>query len=371
MNISMKSKNKIVKINNERIGEISSIFTRNKTWYINMQFRGKQIRKSLKTNNKKEARARALALELELLKGETVKTVDSKPALVADAIEALMQRCKAEELRPKSISKYKQVLKGVAEFGESRNLYNLEQLDIPFVDAYRQHRKQEGAKPKTIHTELGVIRQLLLFAKTRRMIEENPLEGLRLTEPKSEPQPFWNEGEVDQVLKASSKVHRPIFTFLSETGTRIGELRWLTWDDVDFEQKLIHIRPKDDWTTKTGNVRSIPMSERARQVLQGQSRHCRWIFTARASPKYPLGDHQVSERRLLESLKRSLKKLGLKGHLHTFRHSFISRAIVEGIPEAIIRSWVGHVDHKTLQHYTHIADQESQAAMMRLNQPDA
>lgn len=358
-------------MNDERVGEIASIFNRNGVWYINMQFHGKQIRKSLKTTNKKEARARALSLEREHLKGDTIKTVDSEPVLIADAIEALIQSCEAEDLRPKTISKYKQVLKGVDEFAESRNLYRLEQLDVRFVDAYRQYRKQKGAKPKTIHTEVGVIRRLLLFAKTRRMIDEDPLEGLRLTEPKTEPQPFWNQDEVDQILKASSKVHRPVFTFLTETGMRIGELRWLTWDDVDLKQKLIHIRPKDDWTTKTGNVRTIPMSERACEILQEQSRHSRWVFTARASPNYPQGDHQVSERRLLESLKRTLEKLELKGHLHTFRHTFISRAIVAGIPEAIIRKWVGHVDHKTLQHYTHIADQESQTAMERLNRPDA
>ncbi|MEQ8851175.1 site-specific integrase [Gimesia sp.] len=367
----MNTKIKNVNTNNERVGEVASIFNRNGVWYINMQIRGKQMRKSLKTSNKKEARARALALERELLKGDTVKTVESEPVLITDAIEALIQSCKTEELRPKTISKYRQVLKDVAEFAESRNLYKLEQLDVRFVDAYRQHRKQKGAKPKTIYTEVGVIRRLLLFAKTRRMIDEDPLEGLRLTEPKTEPQPFWNLDQLDMVIKSSSKVHRPVFTFLAETGLRIGELRWLTWDDVDLKQGLIHIRPKDNWTTKTGNVRSIPISDRACEVLQAQPRHSRWVFTARASPKYPQGDHQVSERRLLESLKRTLKKLKLKGHLHTFRHSFISRAIVQGIPEAIIRSWVGHVDHKTLQHYTHIADQESQAAMQRLNRPDA
>lgn len=367
----MNKKNEFVNTNYERVGEIASIFNRNGVWYINMQIRGKQIRKSLKTSNKKEARARALALERELLKGDAVKTVDSEPTLITDAVDELIQSCETEDRRPKTISKYKQVLKGVAEFAESRNLYKLEQLDVRFVDAYRQYRKQKGAKPKTIYTEVGVIRRLFRFAKMRRMINEDPLEGLRHTEPKTEPQPFWNWDEAEQILKFSSKTHRPVFTFLAETGMRIGELRWLTWDDVDLKQRLIHIRPKDDWTTKTGNVRTIPMSERAREILQSQTRHSRWVFTAKASPNYPQGDHQVSERRLLESLKRTLEKLELNGHLHTFRHTFISRAIVAGIPEAIIRKWVGHVDHKTLQHYTHIADQESQAAMERLNRPDA
>ncbi|MCA9007876.1 MAG: phage integrase SAM-like domain-containing protein, partial [Planctomycetaceae bacterium] len=220
-----------VNINKEKVGVHTSIFLRNSVWYLNAQIRGKQKRKSLKTTNKKEARSKALELERQYLEGDTKKAVSSEPVMITDAIEALMQSCEAENLRLKTITKYRQVLRGVAKFAETLNLYRLEQLDIRFVDAYRQYRKQQGAKPKTIHTEVGVIRRLLLFAKTRRMIYEDPLEGLRLTEPKTEPQPFWNQEEVDQILKSCSKLHRCLFEFLAETGMRIGELRWLTWDD--------------------------------------------------------------------------------------------------------------------------------------------
>ncbi len=58
--------------------------------------------------------------------------------------------------------------------------------------------------------------------------------------------------------------------------------------------------------------------------------------------------------------------MGLSGHLHTFRHTFISRALVSGIPEAIVRDWVGHVDRDILKLYTHIASIESQDAMTKL-----
>ena len=62
------------------------------------------------------------------------------------------------------------------------------------------------------------------------------------------------------------------------------------------------------------------------------------------------------------SLKRVLKKLGLPGHVHTFRHAFISNALTQGIPEAILRQWVGHVDAEVIKLNTHIADVSSQAA---------
>jgi site-specific recombinase XerD len=89
--------------------------------------------------------------------------------------------------------------------------------------------------------------------------------------------------------------------------------------------------------------------------------------TAAPSRHYPAGGRQISDRRVLQYLKRVLKRLGLRGHVHTFRHSFISHALTQGIPEAIVRQWVGHVDQEILRHYTHIADAASQAAMQRLS----
>jgi integrase len=108
------------------------------------------------------------------------------------------------------------------------------------------------------------------------------------------------------------------------------------------------------------------MTPAVRAVLERLPRKSRWVVTSPRSPQYPKGDHQISERRLLEYLKRVLKGLRLRGHLHTFRHSFISHALTQSIPEAIVRQWVGHVDPEVLELYTHILDQASQAAMQRL-----
>ena len=61
-----------------------------------------------------------------------------------------------------------------------------------------------------------------------------------------------------------------------------------------------------------------------------------------------------------------VKKLGLIGHLHTFRRAFISTALTKGTAEAVVRSWVGHVDARIIQVHTHINGVASQAAMARL-----
>lgn len=228
-------------------------------------------------------------------------------------------------------------------------------------------RNKDGAKPKTIHTEVTVVRQVVNFGLSRRLITEDPLKGLKLKRPKPTEQPFWSRGEIRGILEQCNEHYRPIMMTLAETGMRVGEAKFLTWPDIDFKLGLIHIRAKDDWKPKTGDRRAIPMSPLAREILNLLPRTCRWVFTAYATKEHPTKDRQISERRLLEHLKRILKRLGLEGKVHTFRHSFISHALIKGTPEAIVRKWVGHVDPEILKLYTHIADEASQAAMQRLS----
>lgn len=199
------------------------------------------------------------------------------------------------------------------------------------------------------------------------MLSGDPLKGLKITAPKPTPQPYWSREEVEQILIVSQEPQCSIYTVLADTGARIGEIKWLSWQDVDFKRNVLHIRPKDDWTQKTGDQRAIPMTDRVQKLLCSRRRKHLWVFTAAPSKKYPASDHQISERRLLRSLKRLLKWLDLPGHLHTYRHAFISHLISTGVPEAVIRSIVGHVDERILRLYIHIADQRSQEAVRQID----
>jgi integrase len=157
---------------------------------------------------------------------------------------------------------------------------------------------------------------------------------------------------------------------LAETGLRVGELKWLTWADINFDRNVILVQAKDGWRPKTGDNRVVPMFPAVRTTLESLPRLCDWVVTAKPSRKYPDGTHQISERRLLQYLKRILKKLSLTGHIHTFRHSFISHALVNGTAEVIVREWVGHIDSDTIKLYTHVARDSSMAAMQRLSGVD-
>jgi integrase len=228
-----------------------------------------------------------------------------------------------------------------------------------------EHRKKP--KPKTLLNETVIIRQLVNFALKREWLQRDPLKNFKLRKVKPGPQPCWTLEEVEAILAAAIPGYRNALTILAETGMRMGELKHLTWQDVDLgPANVLLVRPKEGWKPKTGDQHAIPISPRLHQLLKSLIRRSQWVVT---SPRIPAGVpelKQVSERRLLQSLKTTLKKLGLPGHLHTFRHSFISSALANGTTESTLRSWVGHVDAETLKTYTHVHDRISQAEMQRL-----
>jgi integrase len=348
----------------EAIGDVVRIFQRGRTWHANYQLNGKQQRKSLTTTSKKEARRRAIRLEAEILEGRYQPT-RTAPALGL-VVQDYMNFLRTERRASKTLAKYQKVFDRLLDLASRLRVRTIDGVNLQFVDSYRRERVQAGVAAKTLFTETVVLRQLVNFSLSRGVIPSDPLKGLRLKKPKRTPQPCWSPAEVEKILRASPEPERSRFLVLADTGMRVGELRHLTWEDVDLEQNLLHIRAKDGWQPKTGDQRFIPMSARVRGLLQSLPRRGRWVFTAPPSSKYPEGGRPFSDRRLLAALKRVLNKLGLPGHVHTFRHAFISHALIRGIPEAIVRQWVGHVDEEIFRLYTHIADASSQAAMQRL-----
>ena len=353
------------KSDRERIGEKVIIYKRGKTWWAQYQFEGRQQRESLGTANIKEARRKALIIESNLLQGTL--EIAPPPIGVEETIEEYLTFLQVEGRAEKTVQDYRRILTCLAEMAKEKNRTKLTQVDLRFVDQYRKARHDAGRLGKTIYKETVVIRQLINFALQRDLLAKDPLKGLRNPKPKARSQPCWSAEEVERILEAADEPRKSIFSVFADTGMRFGELQWLTWEDVDLDDAWIFIRSKPGWKTKTGESRSIPMTERVREILLQQPRTFRWVFTAVPSAKYPEGGNQISERRLLRSLKRLLKRLGmpLEGKLHTFRHAFVSTALARGIPPTTVRALVGHLSAKTMDDYAHVHKNEIQAAIRK------
>jgi integrase len=318
----------------------------------------------MKWSSKKEATRKAFKIDCELAEG-TYQPSRKSPGIEM-VTAAYVAHLQTDGKAKRTIANFNLVIRRVLALAEARKVRTIADINLPFVDAYRAQRAAEGAKPKTLLNETVILRQIVNFALERNIITADPLRKLKRFKVTPMPQPYWDREGMDKIVALAEAPYKAALIVLAETGMRIGEAQHLTWDNIDFALGLIHIRAKAGWRPKTVAWRAVPMTPAVREVLDALPRRSKWVLTSPRSKKYPQGNKQVSDRRLLVYLKKLLSKLALKGHVHTFRHSFISHALTSGIPEAVVRSWVGHVDAEILKLYTHISSTASKEAMQRL-----
>ena len=349
----------------ERIGRYVTVVKRGRVYQADIYVHGVRRRQSLHTRNHKEATARALELDAQLRRGEMPERPRHVP--LSDATRLYLEHVEAEGRRPRTLTQYRYDLGAFLEFAAAQGLRHLDQVGLLLVEQFQVAQRKSGYADKTLQHRMVIIKQFIKWAVERELLARNPVAGLKVSQGRPRPQPCFDLNQVEAILRASREPLRSIVEVLAFTGMRIGELVWLTWDDVDFESGFIQIRPKDGWVPKHGRARSIPMHDRARAVLERLPRRHRWVFTARPSRQYPEGGHQISATHMLEKLKAVLRALSIEGCLHTFRHFFISYCANSGVPPFQLMKWVGHADVTTVTIYYELRDAESLWAMRKLS----
>ena len=119
-----------------------SIFLRSKTWYVNYQHDGCQVRRSLGTGNKKEAILRAQRIEADLDRGAAANEVQI--ATIGDVIGAFLQATELDNRAPKTLAKYRLVKSRIRTLAEIRRRTHIAHLNPQFADAFRAGLKQTG-----------------------------------------------------------------------------------------------------------------------------------------------------------------------------------------------------------------------------------
>ena len=359
--------------NRIRVGERVTIFLRGKKriWCADFWQDGVHRRVSLKTGNKKTAIERATKLAADLTHGNYHQP--PKPTSLRQVADDYIAFLRTANRAPKTIAKYRGVLTHFIAFLGKLHVVNIGQVTAIHFDRYRGERNAVRHR-KTVYTASMVIKQLLKWAKSRKLITENPLADIRLDKPPLEPKYGPSMEQVDAILAAASEPLRNHVAVLSFTGMRAGELQRLRPDDVDLEGGWIHIMSRRGAETKTRTSRKVPIHSRLKLVLEALPKSKGpWFFTAAPSKKFPTGDHHINVKRLNEQFTRLVERLGMPiGReagfvIHSLRHYFETFTVNAGVPQRVIDTWLGHRSDKSMAAvYYRLRDEESQTFMMKV-----
>ena len=201
------------------------------------------------------------------------------------------------------------------------------------------------------------------------------------------------KSEVQQVLTQMQGDHLLMSQVLYGCGLRLMECIRLRIQDLDFGQSLIYIRdgkggkdrvvvlPKsirEDLQLRVDRVRTIHdedvqqgfgavyIPEALSRKYPNAAQEFRWqfLFPAKKLSTDPRSEivrrHHVLESGLQKAVKKAVDRTGItkRATCHTFRHSFATHLLENGVNIRIVQELMGHADVKTTEIYTHVMEKD-------------
>lgn len=198
---------------------------------------------------------------------------------------------------------------------------------------------------------------------------------------------------------ADGKFYYNLFVLALETGMRVGELCALQWSDVDLKNKAINVQhtlcyfSKDGkylfemHDTKTSNgKRIIPLTSKAVMALKKQkAQKQEIIFEGKEAPEgyenlvFVTKNNQPTQLFLIKEcmglIIKNIQKEDVRfKHFtpHTFRHTFATRAIENGMQPKTLQHILGHGTLKmTMDLYCHVTEDTLFTEMEKMEQKRA
>jgi integrase len=223
-----------------------------------------------------------------------------------------------------------------------------------------------GKAPKTIRNVAGTLHSVL-----GQVLKDNPCDMAALPQAQAEPAiRFLTQDELGRVLNAppppdAPKAERdwwPVIRLLvltaAMTGMRLGELRALTWADLDMAAMKVRVRhsfvrgqmgaPKS-----RRSVRAIPLASRLVSELEDHHRTTVWDQDTDLVLAHPHTGRPLDRVRLLTHFKAALKRADVRPvRIHDLRHTFATTVAASGhVSMRTLQEWLGHLDARTTAIY--------------------
>lgn len=219
------------------------------------------------------------------------------------------------------------------------------------------HKKN---KRSSIARKLASIRSFFKFLVKKELIKTSPMDNIFTPKQERYVPNFLSIDEISRLIESPDRSHvlglrdRAILEVLYSSGLRLGELRHMDVNSIDFESGLIRVLGKGD------KERIIPIGEKAMTAVRDyMERRQELVRNEQNYEKALFLNHRgrrLSERGIDRIVKRYAFRSGLLKHIspHTIRHTFATHLLNAGADLRSVQELLGHVSLSTTQKYTHV-----------------
>lgn len=245
----------------------------------------------------------------------------------------------------------------------------IDSFNVLDIDTLKGDMLDRDYNRKTINNTLATWSKLLHYAHDLEIIPKMPrFKFLKIREEKFD---FFDFEEFERVVAATadSPDRRAMVLLGGEAGLRTGEMLALTQDCIDFRSGNLSVWD-GEWegqvgSTKGGDRRTIPMTERLRAALQ-DIRHLRGERVLCG----PAGE-SWTRHMIRASLRTICKRAGLRiVGAHSLRHTFCSHLAMRGAAPKATQELAGHKSLKVTLRYMHLTETALRDTIKLLDAPD-
>ncbi|WP_332651450.1 tyrosine-type recombinase/integrase [Lysinibacillus sp. 54212] len=184
-----------------------------------------------------------------------------------------------------------------------------------------------------------------------------------------------------ETLRTKYKItHYTTVALLFLTGMRIGELRALTWSDIDFNESVIHInKTKDRYGARnpktTNSYREFPMNN---SIIQLLTNYKEWHDDKMKSYSFRNPDNHVfvnyagnpiGENFLIRILNLLCEREGLPYFTpHYLRHTFVTIQLLNNVPVTTVATLIGDTPDTVHKVYAHSLPKNERDASLKMDE---
>lgn len=244
-------------------------------------------------------------------------------------------------------------------------VYRVKEADVIKT---RDKMLEDGMSTTTINDVICQFNTIMNYALYNGMTNKNPCENilpLKRIEPEATDTNHRALTIEEQELffkYAKESYYYNYYLFLLQTGLRCGEASALTWEDVDFENSIIHINKTwsrighREWILRNGlktkaGKRDIPINDGIRKILISQleiqaknvyNDKLNLVFRSTTGDWVQRNSTNLSIKHILKIIAEEEGVIIPRFSNHAFRSTFATRAADGGMKPEVLKSILGH-----------------------------
>lgn len=190
-------------------------------------------------------------------------------------------------------------------------------------------------------------------------VTENPVKKVETYREANSRNRYLTEEEEERLLaQCKPHIYRVVMSAI-HTGLRKSELLSLSWNNVNFDHRLVTVEAA---YAKNSEARSVPMSSRLTETL---------LPIRMAAPNAPvfLNSEGKPYRDISTAFNSAVKRAGIQDFkFHDLRHTFASRLVMRGVDLTTVKELMGHRHINMTLRYAHLSPGHKHSAIAVLDQ---